>query len=354
MPSIFPLTRMRGLGVSAPTWSGPRSDHFDGERFHHAIPVEKSAADVIRWARTRSAAAWPERIEDPIPVTPATRIASGELVITPVNHATVLVQIDGLNLLTDPLWSQRCSPSQWAGPARVHAPAVSLDDLPPIDAILVSHNHYDHLDLPTLTALEAVHAAPVITPLNNAYIIRRAGVPAGRIVELDWWQSTTIGGATITATPAQHWSRRGLTDTRKSLWSGFLIAAGGASVFFAGDSGYGSLFRRIHDRLGAPDVALLPIGAYEPRWFMKAQHMNPAEAVQAMLDLRASTALGIHWGTFRLTDEAREAPLQALAEARETKGLTADQFAAAVPGTVYPVRVPATAGQDDASAASMA
>ncbi|MEN8820076.1 MAG: MBL fold metallo-hydrolase [Abyssibacter sp.] len=339
----------------APVWQGEPSDHFDGVRFHNDVPVQKSLIDVMRWMLSRDPAAWPEQLPPPEPVRPVARTGPGELIITPVNHATLLIQMDGLNVLTDPIWSKRCSPVQWAGPARVHAPAVRWRDLPPIDLVLISHNHYDHLDLATLQALESAHKPVVIAPLNNAYIIEQAGIPRGRIVELDWWERSEHAPITVTATPAQHWSRRGIDDARKSLWSGFWLQGAAGTVFFAGDTGYGPLFTQMRERLGTPDMALLPIGAYEPRWFMQAQHMNPAEAVQAFLDLGANRALGMHYGTFQLTDEARDAPLQALSEALHAQQIPSQRFEAARFGAVYRVS-PLTPGviqqQPDESAPS--
>ncbi|MBV61012.1 MAG: hypothetical protein CMH65_06895 [Nevskiales bacterium] len=346
MRRLLVLLASLTASACAPVWDGEPNDHFDGTRFHNDVPVQKSLIDVLRWMLSREPEAWPERVDDPPEVRPATHARDGELIVTPVNHATLLIQMDGVNLLTDPIWSQRCSPVQWAGPARVHAPAVRLDDLPPIDLVLISHNHYDHLDLPTLEALEAAHAPTVIVPLNNAYLIEQAGIPQERIIELDWWQAHAHGAVNVTATPAQHWSRRGLDDARKSLWSGFWLAGPAGTVYFAGDTGYGPLFQHMRARLGAPDLALLPIGAYEPRWFMQAQHMNPAEAVQAFVDLGADKALGMHYGTFQLTDESRTAPLEALDAARRERRIPPDRFQAAAFGAVYRQGAAPTLAQD--------
>lgn len=337
MKRILALLASLGATACTPVWQGEPNDHFDGVQFHNDVPVQKSLGDVLRWIWTREAEPWPDQVADPGPVKPAPRVGDSQLVITAINHATTLIQISGLNVLTDPIWSERCSPVSWAGPARVHAPAIRMEDLPPIDLVLISHNHYDHLDLPTLRALEAAHAPTIVAPLNNAHIIEQAGVPRDRIIELDWWQSTQRDGLTVTATPARHWSRRGLDDARKSLWSGFWLSSNAGSVFFAGDTGYGPLFKDIHDQLGTPDVALLPIGAYEPRWFMQAQHMNPAEAVQALVDLKARRGLGIHYGTFQLTDEARDAPIKALQNALDAQEISTERFHEAVFGATYTI-----------------
>ena len=196
-------------------------------------------------------------------------------------------------------------------------PGVAFDDLPPIDVVLISHCHYDHLDVATLRRLQAVHAPLMAMPLGNDVIVR-AAVPGARCVVGDWWDRLDLGdGVTSTLTPAIHWANRWPTDVRMALWSGHWLDTPAGTVWFAGDTGYGdgAMFGQIRERLGAPDVALIPIGAYEPRWFMAAQHVNPVEAVQIFRDVEAKQALGIHWGTFQLTDENREAPRMALATA---------------------------------------
>jgi len=254
-----------------------------------------------------------------------------------IGHATTLIQFRKLNILTDPVWSNRASPFAFAGPRRVAAPGVAFDRLPPIDCILLSHNHYDHLDLRTLARLHVVHAPLIVTPLGNDVIIR-SHVPDARIVASDWHASVDLGdGMTTTIVPANHWSARGTKDRRMALWSGFILKHGRTCLYFAGDTGYcdGSIFREIRARYGAQDFALLPIGAYEPRWFMGPQHVDPNEAVQIMKDVGARQALGIHWGTFRLTNEARDAPRTALRAALAEQGISQALFQAAEPGFVY-------------------
>jgi len=226
--------------------------------------------------------------------------------VTWVGHSSLLIQLDGVNVLTDPIWSERASPAQFAGPRRWVAPGIAFDDLPPLDLILQSHNHYDHLDSGTVQRLARAHPqAAWVLPLGLAPFVRRRG--ARQVIELDWWQEHTFASLRIAATPALHFSSRGIGDRGDTLWCGFALAAG-HRVFFAGDTGFHPEFGRIGERYGPFDVALMPIGAYEPRWFMRYLHMNPEEAVEAFRALKASVMVPIHWGTFKLTDEAMDEP----------------------------------------------
>jgi L-ascorbate metabolism protein UlaG (beta-lactamase superfamily) len=315
---------------------GPASDHFDGTRFFNPgqPTTDRSMLELLRWRFGPRGANWPASI--PVgQVTPEARIDT--LRITMVGHATLLIQAAGVNLLTDPVWSDRASPVRFAGPRRATAPGIAFADLPPIDAVLLSHNHYDHLDVATLRRLHAAHRPLMIMPLGNDAIIRRA-VPDARFATADWHDRIEIAdGLAATLTQANHWSARGVRDRRMALWAGFFITTPIGSIWFAGDTGYGdgAIFRDIRARHGAPDIALIPIGAYAPRWFMATQHANPAEAVQIMRDVEAGQALGIHWGTFRLTDEPREEPAQRLATALSAARISPRRFIAAKPGGIY-------------------
>jgi L-ascorbate metabolism protein UlaG (beta-lactamase superfamily) len=228
--------------------------------------------------------------------------------VTFVNHATALIQAEGLNVLTDPIWSDRCSPVSFAGPKRVIPPGLRYEQLPAIDVVLISHNQYDHLDLPTLRRLAAEHRPRVLVPLGNRRLLDRAGV--GGAEELGWWQSVGVGDAVqIAAVPAQHFSGRGLFDRDRALWAGFVLAGPAGPVYFAGDTGFGPHFEEIRNRFGPPRLALLPIGAYRPEWFMSRVHASPDEALRAHRILGAGTSVGIHFGTFRLADDGQdEAP----------------------------------------------
>lgn len=215
-------------------------------------------------------------------------------------------------------------------------PGIAFDDLPPIDVVLVSHNHYDHLDLATLRKIAHHHRPRIIAPLGTDTLIRRA-IPGADVRTGDWHDVLSLKDIAITLTPANHWSSRGIRDRRMALWCGFLIEAGGRRVWFAGDTGYGdgAIFRDFRERYGSAGVALIPIGAYEPRWFMADQHVNPSEAVAIFSDVAAKQAIGIHWGTFRLTDEGRDAPRTHLASALAETGIAPDRFRAAEAGDVF-------------------
>jgi L-ascorbate metabolism protein UlaG (beta-lactamase superfamily) len=255
-------------------------------------------------------------------------------------HASMLIQVAGLNILTDPIWSERASPVSFAGPKRVAAPGIAFDDLPPINVVLISHCHYDHFDVATLRRLQVAHTPLFVLPLGNDTILR-AAVPDARCVVGDWWDRLPMGdGITTTITPAYHWANRWPSDVRMALWAGHWLDTPAGAIWFAGDTAYGNgaIFGQIRERLGAPDVALIPIGAYAPRWFMAGQHVDPAEAVRIFGEVDAKQALGIHWGTFQLTDEARDAPQIALAEALDAAAIPRQKFVAAPPGGVFDFR----------------
>lgn len=267
-------------------------------------------------------APWPAHV----PVEPRRPQTPGpnDVIVTFIGHATVLIQTHNGALITDPIYSSRASSVTFAGPRRVRAPGITFDDLPEIAGVLLSHNHYDHCDLRTLRALDRRFHPQGVTPLNNGRFLRSAGVR--RVTELDWWEATAIAALSITLTPAQHFSARTLFDRNRALWGGFLVQGAGRRIFFAGDSGYGPHFREIRVRLGPIDLAILPIGAYEPRWFMKDIHMNPAEAVQAHLDLEARQSIAMHFGTFQLTPEAIDDPVIALGSALGARRVPTGQF----------------------------
>jgi L-ascorbate metabolism protein UlaG (beta-lactamase superfamily) len=333
-------TALAGAAARANTaryYEGPISDHFDGVRFHDAggAPPRK-LIDVLRWWGARSGAEWPAWAPSPYAGVPPARVAGAHWRISFVGHATLLIQTAGLNILTDPIWSERASPFTFVGPKRVNDPGISFDQLPPIDVVLVSHNHYDHLDAATLSRLGARHGARVITPLGNGAVMRSRD-PAIGAEEYDWGTRVALtGDIAVTLVPARHWSARGVLDRNKALWAAFVLETPGGRIFFVGDSGYGDgrHFRAVRERHGPIRLAILPIGAYEPRWFMQDQHMNPEEAVQAFRDCGAELALAHHFGTFRLTDEAIDAPLAALEAALAAAAVPAERFRALRPGQV--------------------
>lgn len=310
----------------------PPSDHFDGRLFFNpGVDTDKTILDLLRWQRLRTPTLWPKHLDNPPAAPPPATVASDAMALTFIGQACFLIRRPDIVVLTDPVFSDRASPFAFAGPKRVRAPGVALADLPKIDLVLLSHNHYDHMDLPTLRALHERWRPTIVTGLGNGAYLERKGIPGA--IELDWWDSYAVRpGVDLTYVPAQHWSSRTMRDRRRMLWGGFVIDGAPGRLYFAGDSGYFDGFKAIRMRCGAPDVALLPIGAYEPRWFMKSQHMNPEEAVQAHRDLAAGRSLAMHWGTFQLTDEGIEEPVRALEVAKASEALAPEAFLAPLPG----------------------
>lgn len=294
----------------------PVSDYYDGKRFHNIIPVMRTYSNkrgkIFKWMFSRKRRSWPKNLPVTLNTNISPRIYTGQgMHITFVNHSTFLIQIDGINILTDPTWSERASPVSWAGPRRARKPGVLFDDLPRIDAVLVSHNHYDHMDIPTLRELNNKFHPRIYTGLKNKSYLNKHGIK--NVHEMKWWQSEKLTDKIILYfVPAQHFSARFLDDRNKTLWGGFYISAPSGKIFFAGDTGFGPHFKQIKEKLGKPDVSLLPIGAYKPRWFMKPVHLNPDEAVQAHLILNSRNSIGIHFGTFQLADDRIDDPAKDL------------------------------------------
>jgi L-ascorbate metabolism protein UlaG (beta-lactamase superfamily) len=301
----------------------PVSDHCDGERFFNPHAVSgRSYVDVLKWMRTRERHAWPASAplipHDP----PPSRVAKGQVAITFIGHSTFLIRTASMTFITDPVFTSHAGPLGRLGPRRVRPPALDASALPPIDAVLVSHNHYDHLQ-PRSLRLFAERAA-FVAPLGLRNLL-----PSGfnrTIHELDWWDRARVGAAEITCVPAQHFSARTPWDRNRTLWCGFIVSVDGITIHFAGDTGYSPQFAEIGARCPRIDVALLPIGAYEPRWFMQPMHMNPEEAVRVHLDVQARASIGMHFGTFQLTDEGIDDPLRALESARTAAGVAPDAF----------------------------
>jgi len=300
------------------------SDHFDGRRFFNPAGAAGQPFTAVPRMLREPRTAWPRRVD--ISTRLPAALDGEAAVVTFIGHSTFLIQTPAANVLTDPMYSERAGPFNRFGPRRVRQPAVRFDDLPPISVILLSHNHYDHCDLPTLRSLARRFDPLVVTPLGNGRLVRSAGIR--HVQELDWWQSATTGPLPITLTPAQHFSARTPFDRNRALWGGFVIEAGGRRVYFAGDTGYGRFFTDIRLRTGPLDFAVLPIGAYEPRWFMQPIHMNPAEAVQAHLDLGAPQSVAMHFGTFPLTPEGIDEPVRALDDGRRHHGVHPSRFRA--------------------------
>lgn len=308
------------------TYTGPISDHFDGKKFFNpGYPSKKSSLTILRWWWGRNRAPWPEHVENKPHSKVTTTIPSNKIKVTFINHSTILIQTNKFNLLTDPIWSERASPFTWTGPKRIREPGLSFDKLPPIDAVLISHNHYDHLDIPTLQQLEKQFHPIFITPLGDKNLLNRNGI--SNVIEMDWWQQHKFNNdITITFLPALHWSARWLTDRYSTLWGSYGIDIDKTKIYFAGDTGYTDNFKTIQKRWGKPDLAFLPIGAYLPEWIMKQNHLNPFEAVKAHLDLEARQSIAIHYGTFQLSDEAFDQPNSDLKKALKLNSLSDKQF----------------------------
>jgi len=321
--------------------------YYDPARAHHrpdgfvnryGPAGGKPLAEFLRWQR--------DRLRDGLPQAPSESVAGyagfpvvrpdlallhanrrgDRITVTWIGHATLFVQIGGRNLLFDPVFSERASPVSFAGPLRRVPLPVTLDELPPIDLVLISHNHYDHLDAATIARLLAQPggAPRFVAPLGVDLWLRRAG--AERVERFDWWDRLPIDGLDIHFTPAQHWSTRTPWDRNRTLWGGWVVQTPAFSFWFSGDTGYSPDFLDIGRQFGGFDLAAIPVGAYEPRWFMKDQHVNPREAVQVMLDVRAREALGVHWGTFEVTDEPLDAPLIELPRALDALGVARGRF----------------------------
>jgi N-acyl-phosphatidylethanolamine-hydrolysing phospholipase D len=314
-----------------------------GFRNNYVLSVTKSLSEVLRWQVQRLRAGLPPKPSVPTPCQPPdlefihrnSKPIDMAPAVTWIGHASALMQADGLNVLTDPIFSRRASPLRFAGPARAHPPGLKLSQLPHIDVVVISHNHYDHLDRDSIVALsqQAAGSPLFLTPLGLKSWLQQQGID--RAVELDWWQRHEIAGVEFHCTPAQHWSGRSLSDRNKTLWCAWAALGAGTHWFFTGDTGYSRDFadtrqyfaaRQAPEAGGGFDLALIAVGACLPRWFMRMQHVDLPEAVQLHLDLGAKRSLGVHWGTFSLSDEPLDQPIHELGAARAGKGVCEEAF----------------------------
>lgn len=311
---LFVLIFGVGWLMSAPAYQGASTSNFDGSKFLNRPGYqEKGFSDLLRWGLNRKPGPWTELSEADVEYgpKPIPRINDSTQVITYVNHSTFLIQTDGLNILTDPVWSERVSPFSFAGPKRMRPPGIRFEDLPEIDVVLISHNHYDHLDISTLNRINERFNTTFIVPLGIDLYLNKQGIE--NTISLNWWEGTEVSESVkIDAVEAQHFSSRGMFDRDKTLWAGFVIQSPSGNLYFAGDTGYNDFFKEIGERYSPVKTAIIPIGAYIPRWFMSPVHVDPAQAVQIHSDVGAELSIGMHFGTFPLADDGKEQPLNDL------------------------------------------
>jgi L-ascorbate metabolism protein UlaG (beta-lactamase superfamily) len=316
-----------GRVIAAPKYKGAVSDHFDGEKFFNPSGLNsKELGDVIKWQREkREKGVWFPVKDFSYGEKPTPSVFGENLRVTYIGHSTVLLQFDGLNVLTDPVWYERCSPVQWAGPKRMKPAGIRMEDLPKIDVILQSHNHWDHLDIINLPKIWQRDKPLIINALGVSQFMKQHGIDSA--VDMDWWDEMTLKeGVKVTCVPAQHFSGRGTSDRNATLWAGFVISTQYGNIYFAGDSGYGTFFKQIGEKFGKMRLALIPIGAFKPQWFMGNIHCSPEEAVQIHLDVNAERTLAIHHSTFPLADDGQTEPIDLLEKAKILRGVSDDAF----------------------------
>jgi L-ascorbate metabolism protein UlaG (beta-lactamase superfamily) len=312
---FFAVVILLGWIFSAPVYKGPVSDHFNGKKFLNPGNVKQPGfSDMLKWVRHREPGAWKE-ISEAVPSDPPDRVEGDRIVTTFVNHSTFLIQTMGKNILTDPVWSERASPVPFAGPRRMRPPGIRFEDLPEIDIILLTHNHYDHLDIKTLTRLVDKYHPKIYCPLGVGLYLERKGI--GNVKEMDWWDSSEIdAGISVICTPAQHFSGRGMFDRDRTLWCGFALVTRKGSIYYSGDTGYGNFFGEIAEKISPIRLAFLPIGAYKPEWFMAPIHTSPSDALKIYHEIGSPKSIAMHFGTFPLADDGME---EAVAELEKLK-----------------------------------
>lgn len=322
-----------GIALSTQPYKGPKSDHFDGKRFKNFGRSAKGFKEVGRYARERNADKWIENYETFVRSEPIPEARPEQIQFTFVNHSTFLIQHKGVNILTDPIWSKRCSPFQFMGPKRMRPPGIRFEDLPEIHLVLVSHNHYDHLDRDTIMQLNKQFNPQYVVPLGMKQIMKKFGCE--KIVVLDWWDSFQFKDLLLKATPSNHFSSRGINDRNTSLWCGYLIQSDLKKIYFTGDTGYSDIFKEIGEREGPMDLSFIPIGAFRPEWFMSPIHCDPIEAVEIHKDVKSKWSVAMHFGTFPLADDNPERAISMLELAKEKAGLDENDFSIPEEGEVY-------------------
>ena len=299
-------------------YSGPPSDHFNGEHFYNPPSGQpRVGAGLFQWLANRQPGPWRKWVDAAPGLIPPERVDNGAIRATFIGHSTVLLQFEGINVLLDPIWSKRASPVPFAGPRRHRPPGIRFEHLPKIHLVLQSHDHYDHFDVPTLRHLARQWKPNFAVPLGvAARLVSKKIAVDSQIAELDWWQPAQFSDfIRITAVPARHFSGRGLRDRNRTLWSGYVIETPSGTILFAGDTAYGPHFSEIRTRFPKIRLALIPIGAYRPQWFMGPVHISPSDAVRAHKEVGAATSIGIHFGTFHLADDGEDEPVTELQRA---------------------------------------
>jgi L-ascorbate metabolism protein UlaG (beta-lactamase superfamily) len=315
--------------LAAPKYKDDNSNHFDGNKFVNPDRVgNHSYFDVLKWWLSgNDKGVWQRLEKSDVQQFPAPEksVDPEELHVTFINHASFLLRIDGVNILTDPIWSYRASPYQWIGPKRMRPPGIEFDDLPPIDLVLISHNHYDHLDIHTVKKLAEKHDSQFIVPLGVEQYLNNHGVE--NTIHVDWWEELSFDtNLSLTTVPARHFSGRGLFDRNQTLWCGYVLHTSVGNVYFAGDTGYGNFLKDIGNKFGPLHTAFIPIGAYRPRWFMKSIHLSPEDAVIAHRDLQSKQSIAMHFGTFPMADDGMTEAVEELEQAQAKHGISAEEF----------------------------
>lgn len=321
-------------------YNGPQSNYFDGKRFHNLSTSAHSTPSVWKWMLTRKVGNWPEKTKNLLHILPPARVEGGDIRVTFIGHVTLLIQTEGLNILTDPVWYDYASPIQGMGPCRIHPPALDIEELPAIDIVLLSHNHYDHMDLKTLKTLFHRDKPKMFMPFGNDTILQNYDSSI-ITTAMGWGEAVDVSPYfSVHLEPLHHWSARTVFDRNKALWGAFILKTPHGAIYFAGDTGFGDgkPFSDVKDKFGPMRFACLPMGAYVPQWFMKEMHMNPEEALKAFQLLEARWGMGIHFKTFRaLADDGYGEPLDDLEKAYASIGVSKDHFRALDIGAVWEV-----------------
>ncbi len=322
---IAAISQVVSFIISGPKYKGPVTDHFDGKTFINPGNVKaKGFLDVLKWGLNREKGSWPPS-EGLSYGPPPPQIVNDQLRITFINHSTFLIQTEGLNILTDPVWGERVSPVSWAGPKRHRPAGIKYEDLPPIDVVLITHNHYDHLDMPTMKRIWRDHAPLIITPLGVDLLLKKSNIENIKVT--DWWDEVKINDRlSVLSVPAQHFSGRGTFDRDATLWCGFVLKRAKGNVYYVGDTGYGDFFTDIYEKAGPFKVSVIPIGAYKPNWFMSPIHTSPSDAVQIHKDVKSENSIAMHFGTFPLADDGLYDPVNDLYASLEKENVDKSRF----------------------------